>query len=70
MARIWVCFDAHAEDGCVWAVREGNKWHVCKEIDIRTPLVTVYKGREARQPKAYLVGRGSVSGTPERLTIR
>mgnify|MGYP003348396490 FL=1 len=60
MAVLWVCFDNHADDGLVWAVREGNVWHRGAEVDIRIPLESVYRGPRAPQPRAYFRGHGTV----------
>lgn len=53
-----VCFEAHRKDGKVWAVKYGRHWHEFKGVTIRVPVVTVYLGESARQPKAYLKGEG------------
>ena len=58
---LWLCFDAHARDGNVWAIREGNTWHRVASIDARVPLRTVYRGPKAKQPRAYLRGQGVVT---------
>ena len=60
MSVLWVCFDNHADDGQVWAVREGNVWHRAAQIDIQIPLSSVYKGANAPQPRAYFRGSGKV----------
>jgi hypothetical protein len=49
-----LCFDAHREDGLVWSVRQGNKWLNFKTVIVTVPMATVYKGKDAIQPKAYL----------------
>ncbi len=58
---LWLCFDHHATDGKVWAIREGNTWRRAKAIDCRIPLETVYRGPKAQQPRAYLKGAGVVT---------
>ena len=60
MSILWVCFDNHADDGLVWAVREGNRWHRAAEIDIQVPMQSVYRGPRARQPRAYFRAQGRV----------
>lgn len=49
-----LCFDEHRDDGLVWSIRHGNKWHNYREVVSNVPLHTVYKGKDAKQPKAYL----------------
>lgn len=61
--RLWLCFDAHRTDNQVWAIRHGNQWHRAKSVDARIPMQTVYRGPQAKQPKAYLVGQA------QRVTI-
>ncbi len=60
MARVWLMFDAHATDGRVWCVREGNAWHRVRSVEVNAPMVTAYRGPRAKQPRAYLAGRGRV----------
>ena len=69
MAVLWVCFDNHAEDGCVWAVREGKRWHRAALIDIHVPMQSVYRGPNARQPRAYFLARGQVTRSGDRLIL-
>lgn len=54
--RVWLCFEAHHEDGRVWAVRYGNRWHRTKAVHSMIPWFTHYRGPQASQPRAYLVG--------------
>lgn len=56
---VTLCFDAHAPDGRVWAVRVGRTWHRVAHVDCAARLTTVYKGRHARQPRAYLHGHAT-----------
>lgn len=49
-----LCFEAHARDGRVWAVRHKGRWMRARRLVVEAPTETVYRGREARQPKAYL----------------
>jgi hypothetical protein len=58
-----VCFEAHAKDDRVWAVRFGRKWHRTRSVSIGGGAVlswvsSVYRGPKARQPRAYFAGRG------------
>lgn len=69
MPVVWVCFDNHADDGLVWAVREGNRWHRAAAIDIRVPLTSVYRGPRAPQPRAYFRGRASVEHHPHTIIL-
>ena len=58
---LWLCFDAHATDGLVWAVRAGRRWLRARDV-VSTNLTwtTVYRGPTAPQPRAYLRGAGRV----------
>ncbi len=49
-----------AEDGHVWLVRSGRKWLTAKRVKVDIDMETVFKGPNARQPKAYLRGVGVV----------
>jgi hypothetical protein len=49
-----------AARGRVWAVQTGGKYLTAAQIDVRVPLATVFRGRRARQPRAYLRGRGVI----------
>jgi hypothetical protein len=48
-----LCFEAHRADGRVWSVRHRGKWHATAELVCQVPIVSRYRGRMARQPKAY-----------------
>lgn len=51
--------------GRVWAVQQGGRWHVARHVDVRgVELATVFRGADARQPKAFLRGRGVVRRRP------
>lgn len=67
--RVWICVDRlDAPNGRVWAVRAGNQWYTGRRVRSSVPLATVFRGRHAQQPKAYLVGEAS-SVTLRRQTI-
>ena len=52
-----LCIDRFdALGGRVWAVRRNRRWATARRVDVRVPVTTVFKGRFARQPKAYLTG--------------
>ena len=58
---LWLCFDAHAADGLVWAVRAGRTWLRAAVVETDgIEWMTVYRGPRARQPRAYLRGAGYV----------
>lgn len=58
---ITLCFEADAPDGLVWGLRIGRRWHRAAHLVIDgVTLETVYRGLDARQPRAYLTGRGRV----------
>jgi hypothetical protein len=69
MAVLWICFDNHADDGLVWAVREGNVWHRGATVNIHGQLESVYRGPNARQPRAYFRAIGKVTKKGKTLTI-
>lgn len=48
----------------IWAVRYGFRWFVGRRVSVRIPLTTCWKGPAARQPRAYLQGRGVVRTRP------
>ncbi len=54
-----VCFEAHADDGYVWAVRHRGRWSRWRQVSITAPSVSVYRGPTARQPRAYLQMTGA-----------
>lgn len=59
--KVIVCVDRlDASDGMVWAVRTRGKWLAAKHVKIAVAMETVFRGREAMQPKAYLEGVGVV----------
>lgn len=68
--RVLICFDAHAKHKRVWAVRVGAKWRTTKHVVCDVPTFTVYRGPCARQPRAYLLGYGKVTGNGTLLRIR
>lgn len=70
MAVLWICFDNHAADGRVWAIREGRKWHRAAYVEIQIPVQSVYRGAHARQPRAYFRAEGVVVRRGTTLIIR
>lgn len=60
MRRLWVMFEGHRADGQVWAVRAGNTWHRASRLRLVGAFETVYRGRHAHQPRAYLAADGAV----------
>jgi hypothetical protein len=57
LRRFTLCFDAHRADGRVWCVKLGrDRWRNAKTVRVSVPLTSVYKGRTARQPRAYFTG--------------
>lgn len=53
----------------VWAVRWGYTWFTGTHVRVMVPLTTVFKGLRARQPIAYLRGRGVVRQRGRRITV-
>lgn len=71
--KVWICFEQHAHDGRVWSVRFRGKWHTTKSVTIdalRADITTVYRGPNARQPRAYIcVDANDVQGDAERIVV-
>ena len=60
---VWVHFNRFGNKrgaGDVWTVRTKGRNRYVKQVKVRIPMVTRYRGDAARQPRAYLVGRGRV----------
>lgn len=56
-----LCIDRFdAKDGAVWSVKTGRHWLNAKTVHVWIDMETVFRGRDARQPKAYLKGFGVV----------
>ncbi len=58
-----LCFEAHREDGQVWAIKSpiGNieddqDWTFAAKVFVDVPTRTAYRGVEAVNPKAYVWG--------------
>ena len=68
---VWIHIDHLANPGKdVWGIQYGrDKYYTAKEADIRIPLKTVFRGIKARQPKAYLRGKGVVTIAGGKVTI-
>ena len=59
--KVIVCIDRFdAKDGRIWAVRTRGKWFTARRVQIGIAMETVFRGRDAMQPKAYLQGIGVV----------
>lgn len=56
-----LCYEATREDGIVWALRWGVKWFYARHVTLNVPVQTVFKGVKARQPRAFLRGRGRLT---------
>jgi hypothetical protein len=44
----------------VWAVETQGQYLTARTVECQVPVVTVFRGRFARQPIAYLRGKGLV----------
>lgn len=54
-----LCFEAHRDDGNVWAVDYRSAWHLASMVKVLTPCKTVYLEpgpTEPDMPAAYLMG--------------
>ena len=50
-----LCFEAHADDGLVWSIRQGDRWlGPFSQVSVEMPLYTVYRGQTGDEPRAYL----------------
>ncbi len=49
-----LCFEAHRKDGKVWSIRHNGTWSHWARVVCEVPMLTVYKGPKAKQPRAYL----------------
>lgn len=60
--RFILCVDRFDRGaGQVWAVRTGGKWLTARVVYVMVLVMqTVFRGTNARQPKAYLEGYGVV----------
>lgn len=57
--KIVLCVDRFdAKDGRVWAVRTGRQWLTAHTVHVWIDMETVFRGKDAIQPKAYLTGVG------------
>ena len=56
--RFLLCYEATRADGQVWAIRTNRRWTLVHEVFVDVPVKTVFKGAHAKQPRAYLEGRG------------
>ena len=61
--RFAVCFEAHRKDFNVWAVKaplgdidDDQDWQLSPSVLISVPVTTIYRGPQAKQPRAYLTG--------------
>jgi len=44
--------------GRVWTVRVGRRNHHLSDVVVEVPVWTCFRGADAEQPRAYLVGSG------------
>lgn len=64
-------FDMHAADGRCWWVRVGRQKSVLTaRLAILCGCETVYRGKDGREPRAYLVGSGRVYVYTDSVVIR
>jgi hypothetical protein len=64
-----VCFEGHGHAAGAWSVKTRQNWIHADEISILVPVLTVYKGPTAPQPRAYLTGFGVVTRRGRTLVI-
>ena len=63
--KFLLCFErTNARAGYVWSVKIGRRWIHAKEVSVHVPVVTVWRGSTADQPRAYLYGMGRLEASP------
>ena len=66
----WLHIDSFdAPKGAIWAVQTRGEYLTARAVDVRVRVDTVFRGRGARQPRAFLRGRGVVRKRGARITI-
>lgn len=45
----------------VWALQFRRRYLTLRRVAVRVPVETVFRGASARQPRAFLTGRGAVA---------
>ncbi len=62
LTPVAVCFEQHRSDGLVWAVKwpigdidDDRDWIFVRQVLFYVPVMTVYRGPDAPQPRAYLL---------------
>lgn len=53
-------FNARRGSKDAWTVHTGGKCLFARQVNVRVPVVTIYKGDDAPQPRAFLKGVGIV----------
>lgn len=53
----------------VWTVHTSKGCVQTKEVCCWAPMMSVYKGTNARQPRAFMEGRGIIRVFPDRVII-
>lgn len=62
MTPFILCFEAHREDGLVWALLRSSQphddgaWEFYRQVHLACPVNTVYRGPRSPQPVAYVTG--------------
>lgn len=68
--RFWIHVDHLGNPrGRVWAVQTAGRYLTATAVDCRVPTETVFRGRDASQPRAYLRGVGVVRQRGARIVI-
>ncbi len=60
---VWVHFNrinVARKDPDIWTVHMSDRCIQTREVDIRVPLQSIYRGPNARQPRAYFKGKAIV----------
>lgn len=53
----------------IWTVHLSDRCIQTKKVVVRVPLETIYKGHTARQPRAYMKGKGIIEVKTGCVTI-
>ena len=56
-------------DPDVWTVHLSDQCIQTKHVDCHVPIATVYRGKTARQPRAYFKGQGRILAMANRVLI-
>ena len=59
----WLHFNrinVQRNDPDIWTIHLSDRCIQTRRVEVKVPLETVYKGPEARQPRAFMRGKGKI----------